>query len=162
MAQHTNPPPSGTASPPLDLSPEGFLARGRSILAAQPFSMLLGAELHSLSPALCELHLPLTASLQQHVGFAHGGVGCYAADSALTFAGAAALRIRVVTSEFKINYVRPAIGEQLSARAKGVHAGRTQAVCCWEVFVLREGVEKLCAIAQGTIVAQAPAPGNSA
>ncbi len=127
------------------------------MLAAQPFSRLLGAELHSLSPALCELHVPLTASLRQHVGFAHGGVLCYIADSALTFAGGAALQIPVVTSEFKINYVRPAIGEHLIARAQVVHAGRTQAVCRCEVFVLNGGEEKLCAVAQGTIVALSPA-----
>ena len=146
----------------LDQSPAGLLARGRDILAAQPFSRLHGAELHSLSPALCELHLPLTASLQQHVGFAHGGVLCYVADSALTFAGGAALQIRVVTSEFKINYVRPAIGDHLIARAQVVHAGRTQAVCRCEVFVLKDGEEKLCAVAQGTIVALSSAPASSA
>ena len=57
----------------------------------------------------------------------------------------------VVTSEYKINYLRPAIGERLVARAHADHVGKTQAVCRCEVFVLREGVEKLCAIAQGTI-----------
>ena len=159
MASHTLDDQAGKS---LDVAPAGLLARGRDILAAQPFSRLLGAELHSLSQALCELQLPLTSSLQQHVGFAHGGVVCYSADSALTFAGAAALQIPVVTSEFKINYVRPAIGERLIARAQVVHAGRTQALCRCDVFVLKEGVEKLCAIAQGTIVALAPAPESRA
>jgi acyl-coenzyme A thioesterase PaaI-like protein len=33
-----------------------------------------------------------------------------------------------VSPEFKINYVRPAVGVRLLARAHAVHAGKTQAV----------------------------------
>ncbi|MBX3605837.1 MAG: PaaI family thioesterase [Piscinibacter sp.] len=124
---------------------------GREVLAKQPFSVLLGAELASLEPGRCELQVPITERLTQHHGFAHGGVVSYIADNALTYAGGTALRVPVVTSEYKINYLRPAIGERLVARAHADHVGKTQAVCRCEVFVLREGVEKLCAIAQGTI-----------
>ncbi|MCY1366681.1 hypothetical protein D9M69_535860 [compost metagenome] len=74
------------------------------------------------------------------------------ADNALTFAGGSALRVPVVTSEFKINYVRPAIGQRLIARARAVHTGSSQAVCtCEVVAVADDGTEKLCALAQGTI-----------
>ena len=90
--------------------------------------------------------------IKQQFGFVHGGVISYAADNALTFAGGYALGPNIVTSEFKINYVRPAIGERLMARAEVVHAGRSQAVCRCDVFVLAGGEEKLCAVAQGTIV----------
>jgi uncharacterized protein (TIGR00369 family) len=76
----------------------------------------------------------------------------YAADNALTYVGASALDALVVTSEFKINYVRPAIGDFIVARASLVHAGRSQAVCRCDIFVSQEGSEKLCAVAQGTIV----------
>jgi len=55
------------------------------------------------------------------------------------------------TSEFKINYVRPAMGELLIARATVVHAGRTQAVCRCDLYVSSGGRESLCATAQGTI-----------
>ena len=57
-----------------------------------------------------------------------------------------------MTSEFKINYVRQALGDSLVARAVVVHAGKTQAVCRCDVFVRREGTETLCATALGTIV----------
>ena len=80
----------------------------------------------------------------------------YAADNALTYAGGTAMRVPVVTSEFKINYLRPAVGERLIARAEAVHTGRNQAVCRCDVFVLRDGEEKLCAVAQGTIAALPP------
>lgn len=123
------------------------------MLAAQPFSALLGAELQVLEPGRCELHVPIGPQILQQHGFVHGGVVGYAADNALTYAGGSAMGVPVLTSEFKINYVRPALGERLIARAHAVHAGRAQAVCRCDVFVLRDGTEKLCAVAQGTIVA---------
>jgi len=134
-------------------SAEEFLAFGRQALASQPFSQLLGAELTALQPGLVELQLPLTAQLLQQHGFAHGGVLSYLADNALTFAGGTAMRVPVVTAEFKINYLRPGVGDRLIARARTVHVGRSQAVCSCEVFALQDGAEKLCALAQGTIAA---------
>lgn len=81
----------------------------------------------------------------------HGGVVSYAADNALTYAGGTMLDWAVVTSEFKINYLRPAVGERLIARAEAVYAGKSQAVCRCDVFMVVNGDEKLCAVAQGTI-----------
>jgi len=135
------------------VSPEVFLAMGREVLAAQPFSRLIGAELAAFSRGHGELHVPIGESVKQQHGFVHGGVLSYAADNALTYAGGSALGLPVVTAEFKINYLRPAIGERLIARAEAVHTGRTQSVCRCDVFVLQDGAEKLCAVAQGTIAA---------
>ena len=59
---------------------------------------------------------------------------------------------RLLTSEMKINYVRPGVGERLVARAEAVAVSRQQAVCRCDVFAVADGVEKLCAVAQGTIV----------
>lgn len=133
-------------------TPEAVLALGQQTLASQPFSQLLGAQLTALTAeGACELRLPLRQALQQQHGFAHGGVLSYMADNALTYAGAVVLQVPVVTGEFKINYVRPAMGELLIARASCLHAGRTQAVTRCDVFVVQGGVEKLCATAQGTI-----------
>jgi uncharacterized protein (TIGR00369 family) len=128
-----------------------LLQKGQAFLALQPFSMLIGAELHALSPGHCELHVPVAEKILQQNGFVHGGVVSYAADNALTYAGGTVLDWAVVTSEFKINYVRPAVGERLIARAEAVYAGKSQAVCRCDVFVVTGGEEKLCAVAQGTI-----------
>lgn len=128
-----------------------LLQKGQAILALQPFSVLIGAELHALSTGHCEMQVPITEKILQQYGFVHGGVVSYAADNALTYAGGTALGGAVVTSEFKINYVRPAIGERLIARAQAVYAGSSQAVCRCDVFVMVNGEEKLCAVAQGTI-----------
>ncbi len=126
---------------------------GRQILAAQPFSTLLGAELIRFEQGLAELRLTLKPQHMQQHGFAHGGVVAYMADNALTYAGGSVLGGNVLTLEIKVNYTRPAIGAALIARASVVSSGRTQAVCRCDVFaVAQDGQEKLCAAAQGTIV----------
>ena len=136
----------------MGVSPEVFLQMGKDVLAQQPFSALLGAELAALSPGKVDLRLLLKPEHLQQNGFAHGGVVSYLADNALTFAGGTAMQVPVVTSEFKINYVRPAVGERLIARASADAVSKTQAVCRCEVFAVKDGGEKLCALAQGTIV----------
>jgi uncharacterized protein (TIGR00369 family) len=136
----------------VSVSAEVVLAMGREILAKQPFSVLLGAELAALSPGQVDLQLALKPEHLQQNGFAHGGVVSYLADNALTYAGGTAMQVPVVTSEFKINYVRPAVGERLIARASADAVSKTQAVCRCEVFAVKDGDEKLCALAQGTIV----------
>jgi len=130
---------------------QAFLNLGREVLAQQAFSVLVGAELVALRPGHCELAVDVRDELKQQHGFAHGGVVSYLADNALTYAGGTAMQVPVVTSEFKINYVRPATGQRLVARADAVHVSKSQAVCRCDVFAITDGTEKLVAVAQGTI-----------
>jgi uncharacterized protein (TIGR00369 family) len=145
----------------VNVDEAAFLAMGRDVLARQPFSVLLGTELTALAPGRCELVLRVVDRLKQQMGLVHGGVISYLADNALTYAGGTALRVPVVTSEYKINYLRPALGERLVARAEAVQIGRSQAVCRCDVLMVQDGRETLCAIAQGTIV-KASQPGEAA
>ena len=138
------------------LDPEAMLAHGRKVLAAQPFSTLVGAELGALSPEGAEIRLPITEKLLQQYGFVHGGVLAYLADNALTYAGAMTLEGPPLTAEMKINYLRPASGETLIARARTLSAGRRLSVVRCEIFALEGGEERLCAAAQGTIAAGRP------
>lgn len=131
------------------------LQQANAVLQAQPFSVLLSAQITEFNAERVELVVPITEQVRQQNGFVHGGVVAYAADNALTFAGGSALGAAVVTSEFKINYLRPAKGERLVARANVVHAGKSQAVCRCEIFAVADGNELLCAIAQGTIASLA-------
>jgi uncharacterized protein (TIGR00369 family) len=132
-------------------TPDAFLAMGRGVIASQPFSVLVGAELHALSRGAIDLQVPVAEKLKQQDGFVHGGVLSYLAENALAFAGGTALAVPIVVAEFKIDYLRPALGERLIARGKAVHVGSSQAVCACEIFVVQDGEEKLCALAQGTI-----------
>ncbi len=125
---------------------------GKTVLAAQPFSVLMGAELTHFAEGEVEMVLPLRPEFVQHHGVVHGGVISYLADSALTFAGGSVLGPDVLTSEYKINYVKPGRGDRLVARGSVIAAGSRQAVCRCDVFAARDGQEHLCATAQGTIV----------
>lgn len=128
-----------------------MLDAGRRVLAAQPFSALLGAELTGFSDGTVEFTIPVRPELTQHHGFVHGGAIASLADNALTFAGGTVLGPAVVTSEFKINFLRPAMGEFLVARAVVVHHGKRQAVCRCDIFVSHRAGLTLCAVGQGTI-----------
>src|SRR5690606_34033311 len=66
---------------------DAMLELGRRVLAAQPFSVLLGARLLAFGSSGVELEVPITDVLRQQNGFAHGGVVSYLADNALTYAG---------------------------------------------------------------------------
>jgi uncharacterized protein (TIGR00369 family) len=128
-----------------------LLAYGREVLARQPFSVTVGAQLDAFEPGTAQLSLPISQGLLQQDGFVHGGVLAYLADNCLTYAGGSVLG-KVLTSEFKINYVRPAKdADRLVAVATVVGSGKTQAVCRCDIFLERDGERKLCAAAQGTI-----------
>lgn len=128
-----------------------MLELGEQILAAQPFSALLESRLTVFDAGTAELVIPIRPQLLQQHGFVHGGVLSYAADNALTFAGGSVLGPAVVTSEYKINYVKPAQGQMLIARASVIAAGKRQAVCRCDLFVGDGERETLCATALGTI-----------
>jgi len=81
---------------------------GRRVLSAQPFSVLLGAELRELADGHAELRVPLRPDLLQQDGLVHDGLICYAADNAITFAAGSVLGTGVLTSGSRIDYLRPA------------------------------------------------------
>lgn len=135
-----------------EMTPERALAFANQVIAAQSFSTLIGAQFTEITPTGATLRVPLREELRQHHGFAHGGLMSAMADISLTFAGAAALGPNVLTSEFKINFVRPGIGEALVSRSSVVSATRRQAVTRCDIFAVKDGQEKLVATALGTIV----------
>ncbi len=97
--------------------------------------------------------------LCQQDGFLHGGVLSYAADNTLTFAAATAVGARLLTAGYTIDYVRPARGRTLRARAYVVRPGRSRVVCRCDLFMVDDaGTETLCAVAQGTIAVPESAP----
>ncbi|WP_349366196.1 MAG: PaaI family thioesterase [Nitratireductor rhodophyticola] len=125
----------------------------RHVFEAQPFSIFLGAELTRASSDGVTLSLTVADHHKQQHGYVHGGVISYLADNSLTFAGGLALGGDALTSEFKLNYLKPAKGSRLEARAEAQSVGRRQAVCRCEIYSI-EGAQKiLCALGQGTIVA---------
>ncbi len=129
---------------------DDMLPFGKRILSDQPFSAHLGTELVAFGPGKAVLTLATRDHFKQQHGFVHGGVISYLADNALTFAGGSVLG-DCVTTGYTINYVRPAVGESLIARATVVSASKRLAVCTCNVFAVAGEDEVLVAVAQGTI-----------
>ncbi|MDF2707387.1 PaaI family thioesterase [Nonomuraea muscovyensis] len=135
-----------------------------SVLAAQPYSRVIGARLAAFETGTATLEIPIRDELLQHDGFVHGGVLCYAADNAITFAAGSVLGPAVLTSGLSIDYLRPARGRTLLARAVVIHSGRRQAVCRCDVLTIgdqdtgEDAAGTLCAVAQGTVLTRQPAP----
>ena len=50
------------------------MAIGQKVLASQPFSVLIGAQLIKLEAGAVEIHIPVKEELKQQYGFMHGGV----------------------------------------------------------------------------------------
>lgn len=137
-------------TPPAVLS----LENAAQVLAAQPFSVLLGARIVAFGDGEAILELDARDELRQQNGHLHGGVLAYAADNTLTFAGGTVLGAAVLTGGFTIDYVRPARGVSLRAHARVSNASRRQAVCRCDIHAIdADGTATLCAVAQGTIVA---------
>ena len=62
----------------------------------------------------------------------------------------------VLSVEFKLNLMRPGAGELLIGKGKVLKYGKTLTVCRADVFIVKDGVEKLCAAAQLTMIEVEP------
>ena len=131
-----------------------FRDRVRESFARQRFMELLGAELTDLAPGLCEIRLPHRPELTQQHGYVHAGAVGAIADSAGGYAAFTLMGAgdSVLSVEYKLNLLAPALGEFLIARARDVKAGRTLSVTRVDVFALRGDEETLIATMQQTVM----------
>jgi len=126
----------------------------RASFAKQHAMDLIHATLPVVEPGLTEIHLPHWSGVEQQHGFVHGGVVGMIADSAAGYAAMTLVSANasVLTVEYKMNLVAPADGDKLIARGKVVRPGKTLIVTQAEVFAVKNGQEKLCALMQQTIM----------
>lgn len=127
--------------------------RIRALFAGAPFIGGLGIELSDLGPGWCESLLAVRPEHLQQDGYVHAGVQATQADH--TAGGAAGTLARdgqlVLSVEFKINLLRPAVGDRLRCRAAVLRPGRTIVVAESEVFARNDGAEKLVTKATVTL-----------
>ena len=128
--------------------------RVRDSFAQQKFMATLGASLASVKPAAVEIAVPFRADLTQQNGCVHAGVITSVLDSAC---GYAALSVApedagVLSVEFKVNLLSPAVGERFVARAQVKRAGRKITVCAADAFAIKGTNEKLIATMLATII----------
>jgi uncharacterized protein (TIGR00369 family) len=137
-----------------------FPGKVREIFHRAAFIDDLGIRLEDLGEGWCESALEVTPKHRQQDGYVHAGVQATIADH--TAGGAAGTLAAegelVLTVEFKINFLRPALGERLRCRATVLRHGKTLTVAESEVYAQRDGNEKLVAKATVTLALVPAAP----
>ncbi len=129
---------------PIEARDPNFERRVRESFARQPLVQFIGARLGGVTPGHVEIRLPSNPDLLQQHGYVHGGVLTSIADAA---AGYAALSVSapgtgVLTTELKVNFLRPASGLEVVARARVLKPGRVLSIVQTDVFDIgANGVE---------------------
>ncbi len=131
-----------------------YEARVRASFARQRVMATIGATLALVAPGEVEIELPFREDLTQQHGYLHAGIVAAVVDSAcgyaaLTLAPAGA---EVVSIEFKLNLLAPAVGERFVARARVRRAGRNVTVCAGDLFASTGDAEKVVATMLATMM----------
>jgi uncharacterized protein (TIGR00369 family) len=123
---------------------------------AQSLMATIGARLALVADGEVHIALPFSKQLSQQHGYVHAGAITSVLDTACGYAALtkAPPEFEVVTAEFKINFLRPALGDHFLAVGTVKNSGRLLAVCTGEVraFSGTESAYKVIALMQATIV----------
>ena len=122
--------------------------------SVQGFTEYLGVVPVSLKPGIFVTRLKLENHHSQKTGFAHAGVIATIADHSAGYAcySLVAENQHVLTIEYKINFLKPAIGDLLECRARVLKPGKQILFTEAEVYVINDNVETLVAKAMHTMV----------
>ncbi len=133
---------------------ENYELRVRESFSKQNLMKTIGASLTRVLPGEVDILLKFRHDLTQQHGFIHAGVVAALADSACGYAALSLMPpdAAVLTVEYKINLLSPALGESLLACGKVTKPGRTLTVCSGDVFALKDGEKKLVATMIATMM----------
>ncbi|MDY6820601.1 MAG: PaaI family thioesterase [Deferribacterota bacterium] len=123
--------------------------------ASQDMMKTLGAKLAMVADGEVHIGLPFSKHLIQQHGFLHAGAITSIVDSACGYAALTKLPkgYEVLTVEFKINFLKPALGKRFLAVGKVQNTGKSLTVCTGEVraFSVNESSYNVVALMQATI-----------
>jgi uncharacterized protein (TIGR00369 family) len=122
--------------------------------AKQAFLQLIGAKVTKVAPGQVEFELPFREDLTQQHGFLHAGVVTTIADVACGYAAFSLMPAgsEVLSVEFKLNLLRPAVGDRFVARARVIKPGKSLTVTQAEVFAYSAEGEKHVATMLATMI----------
>ncbi|GAA2805462.1 PaaI family thioesterase [Saccharopolyspora taberi] len=121
------------------------------IIPNSPFTAFLGTEISTCADGEAELVVPIRKDLTQHHGFAHGAVVGCVADNACAWAAASVVG-DVVTTEYKLHLLAPAVGEKLIGRGRVIKSSSRLVIAAADVFTATGGKEKQVATMLATIM----------
>ncbi|MGW3562582.1 PaaI family thioesterase [Streptomyces sp. NPDC000941] len=128
--------------------------RIRASFGRQGLMSHLGARLTHIGPGRVHIVLPSRPEVTQQHGYFHAGATSAIADTAGGYAAYTLFpeNTEVLTVEYKINLLAPALGDHLEAIGTVLKPGRTLTVCGLEVFGVRDGRRNLVANGQQTLI----------
>ena len=114
---------------------------------------ILRARISRLEKGSVEILASNRPELSQQDGFVHAGVMATLADNAAGYATLSLLPpgSRVLAVEFKLSFIRPAVGQAIRARGKVRKLGKTIALCEIEVETRRYRKWVSCAWGSETV-----------
>jgi len=120
---------------------------------AKGFTAAAGFRIIAVQPGSAEVSLARRPDLLQFFGHFHGGIIAALADQAAGIAVTSSLPSGKigVTVEIKVNFLSPADGSELVARAKTLKMSGSIGVATVEVFSKNETSETLCAFCTATM-----------
>lgn len=118
----------------------------------------MNVSVQAVEPGQVTLSIPYQDKLTQQNGFLHAGVITTVVDSACGYAAFTLMPkgASVLSVEFKINLLRPAIGETFKAIGRVRKAGKTITVVEGDFIAINQGNEKLVATMNGTMMTLMP------
>ena len=138
---------------PEQANPE-IQARIRASFESQGLMRHLGARLGHVGPGRVHIVLPDRPEVNQQHGYIHAGAAAAVADSAGGYAAFTLFpeNTTVLTVEYKINFLAPAVGDHIEAVGTVLKSGRTLTVCRLEVFAFQGPKRSLVAAGQQTLI----------
>jgi uncharacterized protein (TIGR00369 family) len=139
----------------LQPADQHFEARVRSSFEKQGIMATIGARLVKVVPGEVDIEFPYALSLSQHNGYIHAGVLTTVVDSACGYAAYTLMPVEfdVLSIEYKVNFMSPAVGESFRGIGRVVKAGRTITVCAGDMIAIADGKEKVVATMLATMIA---------
>lgn len=131
-----------------------FASRIGESFARQGLMQTLSAHLVSVMPGEVVIGMPFAPAISQQHGFAHAGSIASIVDTACGYAALTLMPAdkAVLTSEFKINLLAPAIGTHFEAIGKVLRAGRRVHVVQGEAYAIDGDSRKQVAVMLATMM----------
>jgi uncharacterized protein (TIGR00369 family) len=142
-------------SKPFEPRDPSYEARVRASFARQRAMHTIGARLVRVEPGEVEIELPFREELTQQHGFLHAGIVTTLVDSACGYAALSLMdrESAVLSVEYKVNLLAPAVGQLMRAVGRVIKPGRTLLVCSGEVVAIAGDSETVVTLMQATMMA---------
>lgn len=145
--------------PPMD---PDFESRVRANFERQAVMQSIGVSIVRLEPGIVHLAFAYDGRLTQQHDYMHAGILATVLDSACGYAAHSLMEPDwdVLSIEYKVNFLAPAIGDRFLAEGRVIRPGRTIFACTGRMIAFDGDDETVVTAMQSTIMALEPRAGR--